>query len=274
MTKPRTHKIDAAVAQWLTHRDMNRAGDVLESMGRLCWFYTNKKKGFCNYSGVDLWDLYQEAQLGVVVALRRFDPEKAIKFSNYAVYHIKAKILKFIEKYTVVNFGNNEQRRSLIYNYDKLVHRFQKEHPLISTIDLHLMIAEELGCSKAQVDQFRAERLGYASLDTTPWGKDGKEGYHDFLTSDPDPENQNMEDLEKKEVRRHIASFCRKLKPRDADLVISRIAATDTADTLLTIGRRWGCTRERVRQVSDALEGQLVDYCRVRMVEGAEKGVF
>jgi RNA polymerase sigma-32 factor len=209
---------------------------------------------------VDKQDLFQEAQIGVLVALDKFDPDVASKFTNYATYWIIAKIQRHLQKFATIFHCGTHTRRTLAYRYAQLVDQFRESAPSLTTSEVHELIAATIGfgCRVSDVDSFYYERLGAKSLDAPASLDEDSSPLLDLIAGPSDPEELIIEHDKRKRFRAQVDQFAETLSQRDEDLLRSRIATDGAPATLQEIADRHGCCRERVRQVELKLLDQLM----------------
>ncbi|MCA1743623.1 MAG: RNA polymerase sigma factor RpoD/SigA [Desulfonatronovibrio sp.] len=212
-------------------------------------------------------DLIQEGNVGLMKALKKFDPEKGIKFSYYASFWIRAYILKFImDNWRMVKVGTTQSQRKLFYNLGKEKQRLEALgiSPDADTISQNLDVSEsdvvEMGQRLGQYD---------LSLDM-PYGDDSDITPMNFIPAIGD----GAEKLLLKEetagiLNQNIKELMPKLNEKEKDIIELRLLA-ETPVTLREIGEKYGITRERVRQIEARLleklkshiEGNITDFSR------------
>ena len=206
-------------------------------------------------------DLIQEGNVGLMKAVKKFDPEKGIKFSYYAAFWIKAYILKYImDNWRMVKIGTTQTQRKLFYNLNKERQRLQVMGFDASTEAL----SESLDVSQQDIIEMD-QRLsgGDQSLDS-PLGEDTDTTRMDFL---PDLGPGVEESLANDQITGLLLDNLREIEPdlNDKELaILNERLLTDSPLTLREIGERFGVTRERVRQV----EARLLEKIREHMEEG------
>lgn len=213
---------------------------------------------------LQILDLIQEGNAGLLQAVKRFNPYRNVKLSTYSAWWIRAYILKFLmDNKSLVRMGTTDAQRKLFF---RLRSEAEKMYALTQKFDANLL-AEKIGVQAEDVIEMQ-QRLSKhdASLDTPV--RDGSSmSYLDALVSDrEDPETL----LERQELlqilRKEIHVIEKGLNDRDQYIFHHRIMA-DEPVTLQEIGDKYGITRERARQI----EANLMKKIRDRLIAAGIK---
>lgn len=212
----------------------------------------------------NIMDLVQEGNIGLMQAVKRYDPYRGVKLSSYAAWWIRAYILRFIlNNWRLVKLGTTQAQRKLFFNLNK---EKEKLRALGIDPDPHL-IAERLGVEEKEViDMDRRLSSGEASLDAPVGDGEGRSvSRMELLPStgagpEMDLERSEMDAL----VKGHLAEFRKSLKGKDVIIFDQRMAAEDPL-TLQQLGDEFGISRERVRQLEARLTMKLRDFLKVRL---------
>jgi len=202
-------------------------------------------------------DLIQEGNIGLMQAVRKFDPYKNVKFSYYASFWIKAYILKFImDNWRLVKIGTTQGQRKLFFKLKK-----EKQKLIDEGFDPKpKLLSERLGVSEREiVDMDQRLDSWDISLDA-PLKDDSDTERIEFLST----EETSVEDrVARKEMdallHGKIAEFRQQMTEREQEIFDTRIFS-DTPATLQEIGDRYNISRERVRQVEKNIIKKMREY--------------
>lgn len=229
--------------QFKKHKDLKAAEKLVTANLR---FVVKIAYEYKNY-GIKLVDLIQEGNIGLMHAVKKFDPYKGYRLISYAVWWIRAYIQNFIiRSWSIVKIGTTQAQRKLFFKLNQVKNRLQalsRENPDFREV------AELLNVKESEIEDMD-QRLSNrdVSLDVSI-SNEGETTYLDHLVYDGESQEDSLIRQEEKSlVRRDIAGALAKLSERENYIVTNRIMS-DKPETLQQIGDRFKITRERARQI-------------------------
>ena len=232
--------------KWLKKKDEAALHELIQSHIRLVIAFAVKYKNY----GLNLSDLIQEGNIGLMKAAERFETEKEVRFSTYASWWIRASIQDFVLKnWSLVRIATTSKQKSLFFSLRKLKQKIhQTEH---GSIDYNTAqgIAHDLSISTADVIKMDAR---ISQNDSSLNHKISEDGENEFLEliedEDARPDDKIFskdDDTFKKEV---ISEALKELDSREVKIIKER-HLTDKVKTLDILGQELKISKERVRQI-------------------------
>jgi RNA polymerase sigma-32 factor len=211
------------------------------------------------HTGADHMDLIQEGNVGLMQAIKKFDPTKNVRFHAYAAWWVRAYILRYLlNTYRLVKVGTTQDQRKLFYNLRKEKAKLERQG---FAPDAKLL-ADRLNVSERDVIEMD-QRLGNweLSLDQ-PLTQETDGTLLDILPSRDVPADEQIASFELRRLfRTKLAAFSKTLNERDEDILRNRILS-ETPITLEDMGQKYGITKERTRQLEARLIDRLRDYIK------------
>ena len=211
-----------------------------------------------------LLDLVQEGNIGLMQAVKKYDPDRGVKLSSYAAWWIRAYILRYImDNWKMVKLGTTEAQRKLFFKL-----RQEQERLLQQGFEASpKLLAERLNVTEQDVVEMD-QRLGHdeMSLDA-PVGDDSRATRVDRLlpnSSQMEPDEKLGNEELKSIFHEHLAEFAKTLNEKDRYIFEKRLIA-DEPLTLQDIGTHYGVSRERARQVEAALINRMREFMRAKI---------
>ena len=226
--------------------DPNAAQQLVTSHLRLV---AKTAMGYRNY-GLPISELISEGNIGLMQALKRFDPEKGSRFSTYAIWWIKAMIQDYIlHSWSLVKIGTTANQKKLFFNLRKMKSRLSA----LDEGDLHpdhaSFIAESLGVTEQEVVDVNRRLRGDISLNAAVREHGDSSEWEDCVPDDsPDQETRLAESEECEKRRNALEEALTVLNERERRVFGARHLAEPVV-TLEELGAEFAISRERVRQI-------------------------
>ncbi len=215
----------------------------------------------------NLLDLVQDGNVGLMHAVRHFDPERGVKLTTYSAWWIRAYILKFVmANWRLVKVGTSQAERRLFYNLKKQREKLER----LGIDPGPRLLAEHLDVSEADVVQMQGRlQASDASLDAPVHeGEDGTRLDAIRATSEGPDRAVEQEEFQRL-LRGKLETFGATLQGRDRTIFEERLLGEEPK-TLAEIGQKYGVTRERARQIEKRLLERLREYLRAELGEAVE----
>ena len=244
---------------WRDERDEQALHRLITAYMRLAISMASKFKRY----GAPMNDLIQEAGLGLMKAADKFDPDRGVRFSTYAVWWIKASIQDHVlSNWSMVRTGSTSSQKSLLFNMRRVQARLEREASASGeTLDKHQlrqMISTEIGVPLHDVEMMEGRLSGSDfSLNATQSTEDEGRTWIDALVDDSPQAAEKVEDShDTEQLRAWLFDAISSLKPREQFIVRER-KLRDQPRTLESLGDELGLSKERVRQLEAAAFGKM-----------------
>ncbi len=234
--------------RWVDHQDSTAAHKMVTSHLRLAAKIAMGYRGY----GLPQAEVISEANVGLMQAVKRFDPEKGFRLATYAMWWIRASIQEYIlRSWSLVKLGTTSAQKKLFFNLRKA----KAKVGALEEGDLRpenvARIATELNVSETEViDMNRRLSGGDASLNVTV-GSDGDSTtqWQDWLEDEDSDQASDYAEKDEFETRHALLQqSMAALNERERDILIERRLA-ETPVTLEELSDRYGVSRERIRQI-------------------------
>jgi RNA polymerase sigma-32 factor len=211
------------------------------------------------HTGADHMDLIQEGNVGLMQAIKKFDPSKNVRFYAYAAWWSRAYILRYLlNNFRLVKIGTTQDQRKLFYNLKKEKSKLEREGYAPDT----KLLADRLHVRERDVIEMD-QRLGNweLSLDQ-PIGEEQDSTLLDILPSQQAGADDVIADKELRVLfHQKLAEFTTTLDEREEDILRNRLLS-ETPLTLDHLGAKYGITKERTRQLEARIITRLRDYMK------------
>ena len=233
--------------RWVDHQDANAAHQMVTSHLRLAAKIAMGYRGY----GLPQAEVISEANVGLMQAVKRFDPEKGFRLATYAMWWIRASIQEYIlRSWSLVKLGTTSAQKKLFFNLRKA----KAKVGALEEGDLRpenvAKIAHDLSVSEEEVVAMNRRLAGSdASLNATVGSEDGGAQWQDWLEDEDSDQAGAYEEKDELDTRRALlAQAMSVLNDREKDVLIQRRLA-DEPKTLEDLSESYGVSRERIRQI-------------------------
>jgi RNA polymerase sigma-32 factor len=249
----------ALARAWRDHRDEAALHRLITAYMRLAISMASKFRRY----GAPMNDLIQEASLGLMKAASKFDPDRGVRFSTYAVWWIKASIQDYVMRnWSLVRTGSTAGQKALFFNLRRVQARLDREAAdageELDSYQLRARVAHEIGVTMAEVEMMEGRLSGSdASLNAAQsFDEDGRE----WIDALEDEGEQAAERFEVAHDRARLTVWLKDalaaLTPRERYIVEERRLRED-GRTLESLGQELGLSKERVRQLEAAAYAKM-----------------
>jgi len=225
--------------------------------------------------GAPMNDLIQEAGVGLMKAASKFDPDRGVRFSTYAVWWIKASIQDYVMRnWSLVRVGTTSSQKSLFFNLRRVRTKLEREKgvkfDILTSHEIRELIATELGCPLRDVEMMEVRLSGADfSLNAQQAGDEGREWVETLEDGGLTPLESVARDSDLGTARAWLADAFKVLTERERMIIIAR-KLSDETETLESLGAKLKLSKERVRQLEvqalrkmkDRLEAQYGDAAK------------
>ena len=232
--------------RWVDHEDTEAAHKMVTSHLRLAAKIAMGYRGY----GLPIGEVISEGNVGLMQAVKKFDPDKGFRLATYAMWWIRASIQEYIlRSWSLVKMGTTAAQKKLFFNLRKA----KSQISAFEEGDLHpehlAAIATKLGVTEEEVTNMNRRLGGDASLNA-PLRADGESEWQDWLADDTavSQETQLAEDEEKGIRMSLLQEAMEELTDREKHILTERRLKDDPV-TLEELAGQYGVSRERVRQI-------------------------
>ena len=231
------------------HNDINAVQKLITSNLRFVVKVAFEYKSY----GIKILDLIQEGNIGLMMAVKKFDPYRGYRFISYAIWWIRAYIQNFIIKnWSLVKIGTTQAQKKLFYKIGKVRKALEENQEKEKKYEL---VANELAVAKEDIIEME-QRMSARDLSLDAPIDDSQELSHFDLLKETSPNQEEVfgDEEEKQILGKDVRDAMKRLNDKEEYVIKNRIMA-DSPLTLQEIGHHLKLSRERVRQIeSEALK--------------------
>ncbi len=253
---------------WRNHGDERALHRLVNAYMRLAISMASKYRRY----GAPMPDLIQEAGVGLMKAAEKFDPDRGVRFSTYAVWWIKASIQDYVMRnWSMVRTGSTSSQKALFFNLRRVRAKIEREAgangDVVDGQKLREMIAEEVGVPLRDVEMMDARLAGSDfSLNAQQAGEEGREWVETLEDGAPQASETVARNSDLSRVRGWLAEALNSLNDRERMIIVER-KLRDEPRTLESLGNDLGLSKERIRQLEAQALGKLRK--RLEQISGA-----
>lgn len=254
--------------RWFEDKDLKAAKDLILSHLRLVVKVVKDHKNY----GYPLGDLVQEGNIGLMKAVKKFDPYRENRLSSYALLWIEAEIRDFLlSNLRAIKIGGTSALKKLFFGYRKTVNKLRSMGEDSVSDSEHEKVAQILNVDKKDVLVAEA----YFNGSDIAWEQtsiDGEENTLDYEVANTsegwmlpdynsDPQDIVMEERDSKRQQALLFESLAILSEKERDILTSR-KLKDSVDGLSVLAKKWGISMERVRQIENEAQNKIMRYIK------------
>jgi len=232
--------------RWKEHGDVDAVHKLVTSHLRLVAKIAMGYRGY----GLPVAELISEGNVGMMQAVKRFEPEKGFRLSTYAMWWIRASIQEYIlHSWSLVKMGTTAAQKKLFFNLRRMKSQIKELDEGDLPPDSVKQIATKLAVSEDDVVQMNRRMAGGDQSLNAPMRQDGDAEWQDWLVDDTDTQDIVVAESEELDHRRSMLEVAMKnLTERERRILTERRLKEDPV-TLEDLSKDFGVSRERVRQI-------------------------
>jgi RNA polymerase sigma-32 factor len=256
---------------WRDHKDEQALHRLITAYMRLAISMASKFKRY----GVPMNDLIQEAGLGLMKAAEKFDPDRGVRFSTYAVWWIKASVQDYVMRnWSLVRTGSTSSQKALFFNMRRIQAQLEREAMQmgisLDSDQLHRKIATEIGVPLGDVKMMDGRLSGsdYSLNATQSTDEEGREWIETLEDESEGADSLFEQAHDNAHLRKCLLDALSTLNDRERLIVRERAIREDTR-TLESLGKQLSLSKERIRQIEAAAFQKLRKHLQNNMAEVA-----
>ena len=233
---------------WLKNGNTKAAQKLVTSHLRLVAKIAMGYRGY----GLPLFDLISEGNLGLIQAIRKFDPDKGFRLATYAIWLIRASIQEYVlHSWSLVKIGTTAAQKKLFFNLRRLRNQLKKYEEGYLTNDQIKSISQDLGVTEDEVKQMEGRVFNQDFSLNTPLNDENDSEWIDQVEDDNIDVVTRVEERDELDKRKALYNQAvKKLEPRELEILTAR-RLDEEPKTLEDLSQKYSISRERVRQIEN-----------------------
>ena len=240
--------------KWIKKGDTAAAHKLVTSHLRLVARIAMGYKGY----GLPITELISEGNIGLMQAVKKYDPEKGFRLSTYAMWWIRAAIQEYVLKsWSLVKIGTTAAQKKLFFNLKKIKNQLTSYNDGSLKPDQIKEIAERLDVTEAEVSDMEGRMSGTDYSLNAVVSEDGQSEWQDWLVDEDADQEVKLAEREELSKRKNLLSKAINiLNEREQDIISSR-KLSEVPKTLEELSKIYKISRERVRQIEEKAFAKL-----------------
>ena len=249
---------------WVDHGDLKSAHKLVTSHLRLVAKIASGYRGY----GLPVSELISEGNMGMMHAVKRFDPEKGFRLATYAMWWIRASIQEYIlRSWSLVKIGTTAAQKKLFFNLRRIKNKISAlDDKDLSPTEVE-KIANELNVPEKEVISMNRRMIGSDQSLNSPYSDDGHGEWQDWLADEKPNQESIFADAEELSVKQSILNESLILLSEREQDIISQRQLRENPKTLEELSKKYKVSRERIRQI----EAKAFEKLQKEMCSKAEK---
>lgn len=253
---------------YLENNDLEAAHKLVSSHLKLVAKIAMKYKNY----GLPVTELVSEGNMGLMQAVKKYDPELGFRLSTYAMWWIKASIQEYVLKsWSLVKIGTTSAQKKLFFSLGKIKHRIVNSYARAINAQDYKEMAEELGVSEKEVAQMDMRMSGPDISLNRPASRedDGMEVMELLPEQKPNQEIALLKKQDMSNKKLILAQGMQVLNEREAKILTAR-KLSDSPETLDSLSIEYNISKERIRQIETRAFEKLQTYVLSRVSEDGQ----
>ena len=232
--------------RWQQHEDPEAARKLVTSHLRLVAKIAMGYRGY----GLPVSEIVSEGNVGLMQAVKRFDPDKGFRLATYAMWWIRASIQEYVlRSWSMVKMGTTAAQKKLFFNLRKAKNNIGAIEEGDLTPEHVATLTDQLGVTASELTEMNRRLSGGDASLNAPLRSDGESEWQDWLADDTMDQETRLAEREEMGGRHNLLSGAmEKLTERERDIISARRLQDEPA-TLEELSQKFGVSRERVRQI-------------------------